>query len=91
MNNGRRAELTHQELVERLEGVDMTATAEGGKGTEAALMTWYRRLGHPPFKTVAELAQNGASGIVMNDLPVKIPVLDAWAACVVGKSADLPH
>ena len=33
---------THQELIECLEGVDMTATAEGGKGTEAVLMAWYQ-------------------------------------------------
>ena len=45
---------THQELVECLEGVDMTATAEGGTGAEAALMTWYRRSGHPPFKMSTE-------------------------------------
>ena len=50
MDNGRHG-TTHQEVVERLEGVDTTATAERGTGTEAALMTWYRRLGHPPFKT----------------------------------------
>ena len=38
MDNGRCTEPTHQELVERLKGVDMTATAKGGKGNEAALV-----------------------------------------------------
>ena len=47
MDNGRRTEPTQQELVERLEGVDMTATAEGGKGTEAVLITWYWQPGAP--------------------------------------------
>lgn len=66
-------------------------TVEGGKGTEAVLTTWYRRLGRPPFKTVVELAQNSASGIVISELPVKILGLDACAECVVGKSVDLPR
>lgn len=35
----------------RLEGVVMTATE---KGTEATLMTWHRRLGHPSFNTVVD-------------------------------------
>ena len=76
--------------MEHVEGVDMTGTAEGGKGTEAALMTWYRRLSHPPLKTVAELAQNGASGIVITDLPVKIPGTDAWlrASWGIGRLAS---
>src|SRR5258706_11706827 len=39
-DNSRRMELTHQEHLERLEGVVMTATAKGGKGGEARLMTW---------------------------------------------------
>ena len=76
--------------MEHVEGVDMTATEEGGKGTEAALMNWYRRLSHPPLKTVVELAQNGASWIVITDLPVKIPGLDAWlrASWGIGRLAS---
>lgn len=35
------AEPTHQELVECLERVVGTATAKGGKGAEAKLMTWH--------------------------------------------------
>jgi hypothetical protein len=54
-------------------------------------MTWHRRLGHPTFKTVVELAQKGVSGMVIMDLPAKIPSLDARAACVVAKSVHLPH
>ena len=55
------------------------------------MRTWYRQLGHSPFKTVVELAQNGASRTVITDLPVEIPGLDACTACVVGKSVHLPH
>jgi len=39
VDHGGRTKLTHQELAERLEGVGMTATASGGKGTKAALTT----------------------------------------------------
>ena len=39
---------------------------------------------------MVELAQNGASGMVITDLPVKIPGLNACAACVMGKSVCLP-
>ncbi len=63
--------------MERLEGVGVTATVKGGKGTNAALMTWHRRLGDPYFRTVVELAQSGASGVVITDIPVKIPGLGA--------------
>ena len=86
IDNGRHG-TTHQEVVERLEGVDTTATAEGGTGTEAALMTWY---GDWVIRR-SRRAQNGASGTVITDLPVKIPGFNACAACVVGKSVRLPH
>ena len=36
MDNGGRTELTHQELVEHLKGVVMTAMEKGGKEIEAA-------------------------------------------------------
>ena len=88
---GKHAELTQGELIRRLVGVVMTATAKGGDGTEATLLTWHRRLGHPAFKTVVALAQSGASGIVITDLPAKAPGLDACAACVAAKSVHLPH
>ena len=58
---------------------------------EATLMTWHRRLGHASFKTVVALAKSGASGIVISDIPAKIPGLDACAACVAAKSVHLPH
>jgi hypothetical protein len=85
------ANLTHQELVEHLEKVVMTATAKGGKGTEATLITWHRRLGHPSFKMVVELARGGTSGMVITDMPAKIPGLDACAVCVARKSVHLPY
>ena len=84
-------ERTIPELVQHLQKVAMAATARGGESTEATLMTWHRRLGHSSFKSVVALAKNGASGIVITDIPAKIPGLDACAACVAGKSVHLPH
>jgi len=54
-------------------------------------MTWHGHLGHPAFKTVIALAENGADSMVITDLPAKIPRLDACVACVAAKSAHLPH
>jgi transposase InsO family protein len=85
------ADPTYEELEQRLDRVALVATAKGGNGTEASLMTWHRRLGHPTFKTVVELARKGASGMVITDLPAEIPGLDACAACVAAKSVHLPH
>ena len=36
-------------------------------------------------------ASKGVSGMEISDLPVKIPGLDACAACVVAKAVYLPH
>ena len=69
----------------------MTATAKGRNGAEATLMAWHRQLGHASFKTVIALARSGASGIVINDIPAKIPGLDACVACVAANSVHLPH
>ena len=88
---GNHAELTQEELIRRLEGVAMTATAKGADGLQATLLTWHRRLGHPAFKTVVALAQSGASGIVITDLPAKAPGLDACVACVAAKLVHVPH
>jgi hypothetical protein len=71
--------------------VALVAAAKGGNGMEVSLMTWHRRLGHPTFKMVVELAWKGASGMVITNLPVEIPGLDACAACVVAKSVHLLH
>jgi hypothetical protein len=79
---------THEELVKRLEKVALSATAKGGDGMEA-LLPWHRCLGHPSFKSVVTLAESGASGIVITDMPAKIPGLDACAACVAAKSVHL--
>ena len=38
---------------------------EGRKGTMAALTTLHRRLGHPSFKRVVEVAQSGASDTII--------------------------
>ena len=50
----------------------MVATAKGGRRKGDAV-DLHRRLGHPSFETVVELAESGASGIVITDLPEKIP------------------
>jgi transposase InsO family protein len=57
----------------------------------ATLITWNRRLGHPAFKTVLALAQSGASGMVIMDVPAAVPSLDSCAACGAAKASHLPH
>ena len=94
MNTDEHSEPNHQDLIRRLEGLAMTAmtaTARDENGTAATLLTWHRRLGHPSFKTVVALARNGASGMVITDIPERIPGLDACAACIAAKSVRLPH
>ena len=54
-------------------------------------MTWHRRLGRPSFKTMVALAESGASGMVITNIPAKIPGLDVCLACVAAKSVHLPH
>jgi len=71
---------THEELVERLGKVGMVATAKRADGMRATLMTWHHCV----------LAKNGADGIVITDLPKKIPGLDACAACVAAKLVHFP-
>jgi len=82
---------THEELVERLGKVAKVATANGADGMRETPMTRYRWVGHPYFKTVVALAESGADGMVIVDLPKKIPGLGACAACVAAKSVDFPH
>ena len=65
----------------------MTATTKGSKGTRVALMAWHRRLGHLSFGMV----ERGASGMVITDLPVRIPSLGVCAACVAEMSVHLSH
>ena len=48
-------------------------------------------MGHSSFKAVIALAKNGASGIVIMDIPAKTLGLDACAACIAGKSVHPPH
>jgi hypothetical protein len=90
-NIGEGADLTHKELVDCLQKVVLAATVKGGDRMEATLVTWHRHLGHATFKTILELEQKGVSGMVITDIPVKIPNLDACAACVVVKLVHLPH
>jgi hypothetical protein len=89
--NGDTDETTHNKLVGHLEKVAMVATARGSDGVKACLLTWLRRLGHLILKTVMALAHDGASGIVIMDLPENVPGLDGCAACVTAKSVHLPH
>ena len=76
--DGDDTEPTHDELVEPLDKVAMVAamvtTAKGADGIRATLLTWHRRLDHPSFKTVVALAESGANGMVITDLPEKICV-----------------
>lgn len=51
----------------------------------------HRCLGHLSFKTVVALAESGANGMVITDLPEKTPGLDACAACVAAKAVDFPQ
>ena len=82
---------TEDALVERLQHMVMSATARGGNGVNASLLTWHRRLGHCSFKTVVDFAQSGVPGIVITDLPTEIPGLDACTACIAVKLVHLPH
>ena len=54
MDDMRRMEPTCQDIVECLDVIVMAATVKGGEGSEATLMTWHHRLGHPSFKMVVE-------------------------------------
>jgi len=56
MTNSGEGKSTYLELMGRLGKVAMTATARGGSGPKASLLTWHRRLGHLSFKTIVELA-----------------------------------
>src|SRR5258706_1925020 len=80
MDNGGRTNPTQQE---RPEGVSMTAAAKGRKGTKAALMTWYWRLGRPSFKAVVELVQSGASGMDITGAGNRV-LLETWATHLFG-------
>jgi len=64
---------SHEELVERLR----RCPTNGANSMRATLMTRHRWLGHPSFKTAVALAESGAGGMVIADLPKKIPGLGA--------------
>jgi len=91
MTNSGEDKSTYQELLGRLGKVTMTATARGGSGPKALLWTWHCWLGHLSFKTIMELAQEGASGLEITNIPARIPGLDACFACVAAKMVHLPH
>ncbi|SRR5258706_3155802 len=85
MGDGWCVEPTHQEIVEHLNVIVIAATARGGMGSEASLMTWHCQLGHLSFKMVVELARSGVSRMVIMEIPLKIPGLDACVACMAGR------
>jgi len=88
ITGGDDTEPTHEVLVGRLGTVAMVATAKGADGMKA---TWVRCLGLPSFKIVVTLAENGTNGMVIMNLPEKIPSLGACAACVAAKAVHLSH
>jgi len=47
--------------------------------------------GSPVFQDSGEVAESGADGMVIADLPKKIPFLGAFAPCVAAKSVHFPH
>ena len=91
MSDGPSEDQVHRDTVKRLDDYALVATAKGGHGEDASLMTWHRRLGHPSFKAVLDLAKSGVSGMTVTDVPAVVPGLDSCAACVAGKAVHLPH
>ena len=81
-------DVAHDELGERLATVAMVGTAKGTNGTRVSLMAWHRWLGHPSFKTVVALAESGADGMAITDLPTKTPGLDACCSKVSTPTAQ---
>ena len=67
------------------------ATVRGGWGSNASLLVWHHRLGHPSFKMVINLSKSGVSSMTLMDVPAVIPSLNTCTACVAGKSVHLPH
>ena len=88
MTEGDDEEPIYGELVERLEEVALVATAKGADGIRVTRMTLHRCLGHPSFKTVVALTENGANGMVITE---RITGLDTCAACVAAKAVHFPH
>ena len=72
MDNGRR---TEPGVRGASRGGRYDRYSGGRKGNRSGVDGLVSATESPPFK---ELAQNGASWIVITDLPVKIPGLDAW-------------
>ena len=56
-----------------MERLGKVAVVKGANGMRATLIAWHRWLGHPSFTTVVALAESGAGGMVIADLPKKIP------------------
>jgi len=86
-----RKDQTPKDVAKQIDNHTLVATAKGGRSSDASLLTWHRRLGHPSFKAVVELSRGGVSGMVITDVPEKIPSLDSCAACVTGKLLHLLH
>jgi len=80
-----------EDVVKHINDYALLTTAKGVHSSDTSLLTWHCRLGHPSFKTVVELLKGGVSGMVITDVPEKIPGLDVCAACVAGKSLHLLH
>jgi len=80
---------TQEESMERLGKVAMLATAKGADQHKGDAGDLAPTVGS--FRAVVVLAEIGADGMVITDLPKKIPGRDACAACVGAKSVHFPH
>ena len=85
MSEGDSKEQTHQEVVKHLDNFLLVAMARGGQGSDASLLMWHCRLGHPLPKTIINLSKSGFSNMVIADVPAAVPT------CMVSKLVHLSH
>ena len=90
---GECGEVSDQTLDKRLEtlgGDPSVAFSAGDAAQPISLYNWHRRMGHRSMKTVVDMAKGAVTGLVMKDLPVRVPTLDNCPACVLAKSKHFP-
>ena len=77
MIRGGEVETTHNELLKCLDKVALVAMAKDANGESATIRTWHSWLGHRSFKTVVALAGSSTNCMLITDLLVKVPGLNA--------------